>query len=64
MNKEDGQFQVSSLIYAMGPEAENIFKSFTFGEKVDKKKFNVVLVKYLYEMSEHCDFSIKRDEHI
>ncbi|CAL1578766.1 unnamed protein product [Knipowitschia caucasica] len=46
LNKEDGEVQVSSLIYAMGPEAENIFKAFTFAEDADKKKFDVVLGKY------------------
>ena len=45
LNKEDGEVQVSSLIYAMGPEAENIFKSFTLSED-DQKKFDVVLGKY------------------
>ncbi|KAM9409964.1 uncharacterized protein KZ484_002057 isoform 1-T2 [Pholidichthys leucotaenia] len=98
LNKEDGEIQVSSLIYAMGPEAENIFKSFSFTEETDQKKFDVVLGKYdeyfcpkrnviheracfhqrlqrpgekvemfiraLFEMSEHCDFGVKRDEHI
>uniref|UniRef100_A0AAV2KQF7 ribonuclease H n=1 Tax=Knipowitschia caucasica TaxID=637954 RepID=A0AAV2KQF7_KNICA len=46
LNKEDGEVQVSSLIYAMGPEAENIFKAFTFAEDADKEKFDVVLGKY------------------
>ncbi len=98
MDKEDGEVQVSSLIYAMGNEAEHIFKSFTFNEEGDKKKFDVVLRKYdeyffpkqnviheracfyqrvqrpgekaetfirtLYDLSEHCDFSEQRDEHI
>lgn len=30
LDKEDDEVQVSSLIYAMGPEAENIVKAFTF----------------------------------
>ena len=29
----------------MGPEAENIFKSFTFPEEADKENFNVMLGK-------------------
>ena len=43
LTKESGEVQVSSLIYAMGSEAENIFKSFNFA---DEKKFDVVLKKY------------------
>ncbi|XP_019725289.1 uncharacterized protein LOC109515746 isoform X2 [Hippocampus comes] len=98
LNNEDGEVQVSSLIYAMGAEAENIFKAFTFADEADKTKFDVVLGKYdeyfypkrnviheracfhqrvqrpgekvemfiraLYELSEHCDFGIHREEHI
>ncbi len=30
LTEEDGEVQVSTLIYAMGPEAENISNSFTF----------------------------------
>lgn len=45
LNKENGEVQVSSLIHAMGPEAENIFKAFTFTEDADQKKFDVVLGK-------------------
>ena len=30
LHKDDGEVQVASLIYAMGRQAENIFKSFTF----------------------------------
>ena len=98
LTKESGEVQVSSLIYAMGSEAENIFKSFNFADGADEKKFDVVLKKYdeyfypkrnviheracfhqrvqrpgekaemfiraLYEMSEHCEFGVNRDEHI
>lgn len=46
LNKEDGEVQLSSLIYAMGSEAENIFKSFTYGVEADKEKFKVVMGKY------------------
>ena len=30
LHKDDGEVQVASLVYAMGRQAENIFKSFTF----------------------------------
>lgn len=30
LSKEDKEVQISTLIYAKGIEAENIFKSFTF----------------------------------
>ncbi|KAK0141097.1 hypothetical protein N1851_021899 [Merluccius polli] len=30
----------------MGPEADNIFKSFTFDAEADKKEFDIVLAKY------------------
>lgn len=44
--REDGEVQVSSLIYAMGSEAENIFKSFTFEEMGEEEDFDTVLAKY------------------
>ena len=31
LHKEDKEIHVGSLIYAMGLQAEHIFKSFTFG---------------------------------
>lgn len=37
LTEEDGEVQVSTLTYAMGPEAENIFSSFTF-ERDEQKK--------------------------
>ena len=45
LNKEDGEVQVSCLIYAMGLEAENIFKTFAL-DADDQKKFDTVLGKY------------------
>lgn len=45
LSKEDREVQVSLLIYAMGSEAENIFKSFTFADRADMKKFDEVLGK-------------------
>ncbi|XP_033991872.1 uncharacterized protein K02A2.6-like [Trematomus bernacchii] len=41
-----GRVQVSCLIYAMGNEAENIFKSFTFAEEDDGDDFAVVVGKF------------------
>ena len=56
LHKDDGDIQVSSLIYAMGRQAENIFKSFRFETRqpsdidpvpVDPKDdFEVVLEKF------------------
>ncbi|KAK0156179.1 hypothetical protein N1851_000550 [Merluccius polli] len=45
--KEDGAVQVSSLIYAMGSESENVFRLFTFAEEGDEEDdFDVVLAKF------------------
>ncbi len=33
LTEEDGDVQVSTLICAMGNEAENIYKSFVFNER-------------------------------
>lgn len=46
LNKDDGTVQVSCLIYAMGAEAENIFKSFTFAEDKEKDDIKIVLAKF------------------
>ena len=57
LHKEEGEIQVASLIYAMGRQAENIFKSFTFDPPPDptdanpnpldpKDNYDVVLKKY------------------
>lgn len=46
MNKDDGEVQVSALIYTMGREAEKIFKSFTFENDDDKKDYDKVLEKF------------------
>lgn len=46
LNKEDGAVQVSSLIYAMGSESENVFRSFTFTEEGQENNFDVVLAKF------------------
>lgn len=46
LNKDDGEVQVSCLIYAMGPEAENIFKSFTFAGNDERNDFAAVVGKF------------------
>ncbi|KAL3046446.1 hypothetical protein OYC64_004447 [Pagothenia borchgrevinki] len=46
LDKDDGRVHVSCLIYAMGIEAENIFKSFTFAEEDDGDDFAVVVGKF------------------
>lgn len=46
LKDDDGDVQVSSLIYAMGSESEQIFKSFTFDTEEAKKNFDTVLGKF------------------
>lgn len=46
LNKDDGEVQVSCLIYAMGNEAENIYKSFTFTDDGHRNDFAVVVGKF------------------
>lgn len=46
LNKDDGDVQVSSLIYAMGSEAEKIFNYSTIDEEGDKEKYDVVMAKF------------------
>lgn len=46
LSAEDGEVQVSTLIYAMGSKAENVLKSFTFGADEDQDDYNTVLAKY------------------
>ncbi|KAK0139111.1 hypothetical protein N1851_024338 [Merluccius polli] len=46
LDKEDGAVQVSTLIYVMGMEAENVFKSFTFVGAEDNDKYEDVLAKF------------------
>lgn len=46
LNKDDGEVQVSCLIYAMGPEAENIYKSFTFAGNDERNDFAAVVGKF------------------
>ena len=37
LSDDDENVQVACLIYAMGPEAEQVFKSFTFADDCDKE---------------------------
>jgi hypothetical protein len=37
LNKEDGDVQVSTLIYTMGPQAETLFKTFSLSADDSKK---------------------------
>lgn len=51
LDKEDGVVQVSTLIYVMGGEAENIFKSFSFEEPDEdgldeSEDYKTVLAKF------------------
>lgn len=46
LSTDDGEIQVSPLIYAMGSESEKIFSSFEFEEEDDKKDFEVVMKKF------------------
>lgn len=46
LSQEDGDVQVSALIYSMGKEAENIFKSFTFDNDDDRDNYEVVILKF------------------
>lgn len=43
LNKDDGEIQVSSLIYAIGSEAEKIFSSFVFTTEDQKKDYELIL---------------------
>lgn len=45
LNKDDGEVQVSCLLYSMGKESEHIMKSFVFTGG-DEKKFDPVLKKF------------------
>lgn len=46
LDKEDGAVQVSCLIYSMGNESENIFRSFVFTTAAQQDDFDAVLGKY------------------
>ena len=47
LGKDDGEVQVSSLVYAMRPEAEHVFGSFQFATGEDgETDFELVLRKF------------------
>ena len=46
LNKEDGENQVSSLIYNMGSDAERVFSQFNLSEE-EGKNFYTVLEKFI-----------------
>lgn len=45
LHKDEGQVQVSCLIYAMGNETENVYKSLTFTAGESHDDFAVVMRK-------------------
>ncbi len=45
LHTERGEVQVSALIYAMGAEAEQIFKSFVFDQEAHGTDYDQVLTK-------------------
>ena len=46
LHKEEDEIQISSLIYAMGLQSENIFKSFVFTEDEDPTEYDQVMAKF------------------
>lgn len=46
LSRDNGDIQVSSLIYAMGSEAEKIFSSFSFANEDEMKNYEAVLRKF------------------
>ena len=50
LHKEDGDVQVSTLVYTMGRKAEHVYKSFTLAEG-DEKKFDVIYWQSLMSIS-------------
>ena len=46
LNKQNGEIQVSSMLYAMGIQAESIFARLSFDEEHDKNDFDKVLEKF------------------
>ncbi len=46
LDKEEGPVQVSTLVYALGKEAESFLSSFTYNEKEDELVYDTVLAKF------------------
>lgn len=46
LKEEDGEVQVSALIYAMGGEAEHIYKAMVFADGDEKDDYDIVLKKF------------------
>ena len=46
LNAENGDVQVSTLVYAMGPEAESAFRTFQFAADAEKTNFDIVLTHF------------------
>lgn len=47
LDKEDGEVQVCTLLYSLGPEAEHIIKTFVYADEGDENEYEVVLEKKL-----------------
>ncbi len=45
LNKEDGEVEVCTLLYAPGIEAEHIVKTFAYANEGDENLYKVVLGK-------------------
>ena len=48
LKDEEGDVQVSTLIYSMGPEAETVFNTFKFNAEADKTSFDILVKLYDY----------------
>ena len=46
LKNEEGDVQVSTLIYSLGPEAETVFNTFKFNADADKTNFDIVVKLY------------------
>ena len=46
LDKKTGIIQVSSLLYAMGGEADKLFSQFTFTNDAEKENYDIVLEKF------------------
>lgn len=46
LGDKDSKVQISTVIHAMGYNAENIFKSFTFGKRKREDNYDMVLAEF------------------